>query len=178
MFKQIATSLVLASSLAGCSSGSFYTEGMSSGPYRTHGLGKAVALNFGQDPSLMPAGAIFPGMIGKWSGLMENNDEVHSTRRVMIYISGSTKKTGLKKDDLSILSTRQSGCTLGLVYQTTLEGGVVIYKKMTSWNGYKGFCGSGYVRVTPQNDGTLRISDHENSAEGREMSAGIFSRLE
>lgn len=188
--KKAFTICALAMAMTGCAENGLHYGGMSGqqttsmakdfmglSPYRTPGLGKAVSLNLGNDLNALPAGTIFPAMKGKWSGVMENNDQVHSTRKVMLYISGSTKKNGLKKEDLNILTVVPGGCTLGFVYLTTQPGGTVIYRKMTDWDGYQGFCGSGFLRVVPQDDGTLRISDHLFNAEGKEASAGVFTRV-
>ncbi len=179
----------LAVAISGCANNGISYGGMSSNqttslakdfmgmsPYRAQGLGQAVSLNLGTDLNSLPSGTIFPAMKGKWAGVMENNDRTHTTRKVMIYISASTKKAGLKQEDLNILAVAPAGCTLGFVYLTTQPDGTVIYKKMTSWNGYQDVCGSGFLRVKPQDDGTLRISDHLLTAEGKETSAGVFAR--
>ena len=179
----------IALSVAGCAENGLRYNGMNGdqttslasdfmglSPYRTPGLGKAVSLNLGANLQTLPAGSIFPAMKGKWSGVMENNDRTHTKRATNIYISGSTKKTQLKEGELNILSV-QNACAMGFAYLTTLENGTVIYRKFPDWPGYQGVCGEGFLRVAPQDDGTLRISDHLFTADGKEVAAGVFTRV-
>ncbi|MWV14201.1 hypothetical protein F3I62_19035 [Pseudomonas sp. R-28-1W-6] len=179
----------IALSVAGCTGDGLRYQGMSGqqttgmardfmgfSPYRTAGLGRAVSLNLGTNFQALPEGSIFPAMKGKWQGVMENNDSTHTKRAANIYISGSTKKSRLKEGELNIMAV-QNTCAMGFAYITTLQDGTVIYRKFPDWPGYRGVCGEGFLRVAPQDDGTLRISDHEYTPEGKEVAAGVFTRV-
>lgn len=138
-------------------------------------VGQPITLSLKSSDFKGPSGSVLPGMKGKWQGKMVQYGQSSNIYIPMqLYISGSSKRQNLAREDLSIYQQVGGSCTYGLGYIKTELDGTVIYARSPALT--TAYCPRSLVRVQPMDSGQLRVSDHEIT-NGKEIAAGIFSRM-